>query len=207
MKKVLFVCLFLFFPCILNAECDYKTEKNITSLSLYIDYSYEYNEESKLFDIIIYNLQDLFAVSYMGEIYTSSDNKVFIKNINPGTNVILNIYSTGKTDCSGKQYRQINIIIPYINPYYDSKQCENYKKLAVCYSRFLNFNISEETFKSAITDKQKNNNTIVKEETNSFDNIFEFITKYYIKFLLVIVTTLLSFTIYKNKYRKKRHGI
>lgn len=207
MKKVLFLCLFMFFPYILDAECDYKTEKNITTLSLYVDYSYEYNEGSGLFDITVYNLQNLFAVSYNGNSYIPTDNKVLINNINPGNSIILNIFNTGNSQCTGKQYRIINITVPYINPYYNSKQCENYKEFAVCYSRFLNFDISETTFKNAITEKQKNNNSTIEEEVNSFDNVFKFITKYYIKFILVIVTTLISFVIYKNKYRKKRHGI
>lgn len=208
MKKILFVCLFFVFPFVLNAECDYKTEKNITSLSLYIDYSYEYNEETQLFDITVYNLQDLFAVSYNNNIYSSIDNKALISNISPGTNIELIIFSTGNSQCSGKQYRIINIPIPYINTYYNSKECESYKNLPVCYSKFLNFTISESTFKNAITEKENNNDTIIENnEENLINNILDFIAEHYIKFLLAVFTTLMSYIIYKNKYRRKRHGI
>lgn len=207
MKKVLLLCLCLFFPCALNAECDYKTEKNMTSLSIYVDYDYTYNEETEKFDVTVYNLQNIFAFYYGGNTYSpNTDKKAYIFNIEPGTNMELEVFGTGVSLCSGKSFRKIKINIPYINPYYNSEECEGYSNTTVCYSRFLNFRISQVTFKNALHREEEK---IDSEKENKFDiflNILNFIKKYYVKIVIITVTTVLSVLIYKNKYRKSKHG-
>lgn len=205
MKKIIFLTLLIFFPCIINAECDYKTEKNITSLSLYVDYSYEYIEEDNAFNIYIYNLQNIFGVSYNGKTYfKNQDDIVVIDKIPLGTNIELSIFST-ETECSGKLYRTISFILPFLNPYYNSNECVGYDHLAVCYSRFLNFEISYNTFKNTIKREEASKNQI-ENKTNIFEEVIKFLKNNYIKISIVLVVTVIGIIISKNKYRKRTHG-
>lgn len=204
MKKILFLILLLY-PIIINAACDYENEKNMTSLSLYIDYAYEYNESTNSFDINIYNLQNIFSIEYAGNYYTPQNNKAIINNIKPGTSMRLTVFGSGDSLCSGKSFRTINLSLPFLNPYYESEECSGYENLTVCYSRFLNFNLSYTTFKNALKREEEYLAPTI-EEPSIFDNVITFFKNNFIKIILLILTTAITFFIYKNKFRKTKHG-
>lgn len=201
MKKVLFLCIILFLPNMIIAECDYKTEKNMTSLSLYVNYNYNYNESTKLFDITVYNLQDIFILSYNSKIYYAEDNKVNISDISLGTEVSFSII--GSESCSGQTFRNIKFTTPFLNPYYGSEACKEYPDNSVCYSRFLNFNISRVTFENAIKREEKSEQEEVIDDTNY---VLEFLKNNYIKIIIVLLTSTFWILRYKSKYRKSKHG-
>ena len=204
MKKIFFL-LILLFPCFVNASCDYETEKNMTSLSLYVDYSYEFNEGTELFDLYLYNLQNIFSIEYDSNFYVPEDNEVVISNIEPGSNITLSVFGSVSSLCSGKNFRTIYLSIPFINPYYESKECEDYKKMSVCYSRFLNFDLSYTTFKNALKREEVKDEEI-NDEHILLNGIINFFKKYYIKIILLIVTSIITFIVFKNKFRKSKYG-
>lgn len=202
-KLVLFITLF--FPLILNAECDYKSEKELSELSIYIDYSYEYNEVKNDFDVTITNLQNLFSVEYNNKKY-DLNNKITINSIELGENIQIDIKGSVYSNCPNQSFRILNISLPYLNPYYNSDKCKGYEKLSVCYSRFLNFKISSETFKNALKREQKEQQNEETKINQILESVFSFFKENYIKILLVVITSIIWFVIYKNKYRKSKHG-
>lgn len=206
MKKVLFMIIVIFFPFVINAECDYKEEKNVTSLSVYINQGYVYNEDTKSFDVYFYNLQNMFAIKYDSKSYVQDkDNRAVIRNVPIGTSMEIEIFTSGDTDCRGKTVRNITINLPYLNPYYGSNECIKYPTLTVCYSRFLSFDISYTTFKNAL--KREDEKQVVEiKEPGFFEIAIKFITNNYIKILLISGTTVISLLFYKRKYRKSKHG-
>lgn len=204
MKKLL-LFITLFFPFLLEAECDYKSEKELSELSVYIDYSYEYNEEKNNFDVTITNLQNLFSVNYNNKKY-DINSKITINNIELGENIQIDIKGSVYSNCPNQSFRTLSISLPYLNPYHNSEKCKGYESLSVCYSKFLNFKISSETFKNALKREQEEQKTEESKIDKILENIFSFIKTNYIKILLVLVTSTIWFIIYKNKYRKSKHG-
>ena len=58
MKKTLFLLILLAFPIFVDAECTYKEKYELNALSSYIDYTYDYNENSQVFTVNLFNIDE-----------------------------------------------------------------------------------------------------------------------------------------------------
>lgn len=212
MKKVLFITLLLMSSVItLKAECSYKELRELNTFASYIETSYNYNETTDKFDLTITNLSDkVYITGKIGEFYYPENGEVHISNLNLGTTYKYQAYSSTNTECSTELLRVITVSIPYKNYYYGSAACEGHEDLNVCNSKFLDYEISENTFLSLLNKKIEtidNKKDETKEvEKTLWEQAIEYISKIYIKVILVIVTSIITISIYQVILRKVKHG-
>lgn len=214
MKKV-FVCLFcsLCFLNIYKADCDYKAIREINTLASYVEYSYKFDETSERFLLTFINVPDSLYIQLNGINRYPQDGILEIKDLEMGQTLDGYIVSKEYIACANEYLRPIKITLPYLNPYFGTSECIGHENLEVCSHQFLNYQISYYTFHKLLNDNivnVKGNETkpdeIVKEKT-FLETILEYGKIIGIPLLLVLVTSLLTFSVCNVIYRKIKHGL
>ena len=212
MKKTLFLLILLAFPIFLNAECTYKEKYELNALSSYIDYTYDYNESTNLFTVDLFNIDSRLELRYDNVIYTPENGNVTLTNIEPGSRLSVNVYSTVENECFDEHLRVIYVSVPYFNRFYESVLCDGHEDLDICNSRFLDYQISNQTFILLINNEEFTLNKdqeieeIVDEE-KWYDVVIDTMQKYYIKFIVATISTMVSISIFSVIYRKVKHKL
>ena len=214
MKKIKCILLIvLLFPVFVNASCNYDKLDEDTKLSNDIDYELYYSTSTKKFNIRFYNLYENLYLIYNNKSYHGdSKHEAYINGIVEGTSMNISIYSNAK-DCDGF-IRTLPINLEYFNDFYGTANCEKYKdNLTICSSQFLPYKTDYNMVAAAIrnyesgytveetTEKEK------VEEVSLFANIQEFVNEWGILMILMILSSLITATIFRIKYRKIKHGI
>lgn len=220
MKKLFLIVFILFsYVNIYNAECNYTELKNLNALASHVDYSYEYDENTGKFNITIINIPNELYVVVDTQNYYPKDNTIIINGLNMGSELSIDIYSSENAECVTQYLRALKIKIPYLNKYYDSKECLANKNLEVCNNKFLNYELTDKTFKELINknfeetiNKKEPTITIEEDEkTTLWDKITKIAKKYGIQTLLILSSCLITYLIcniiYKIIYRKTKHGL
>lgn len=211
-KKLLLFLVLLVIPRIVFAECTYSEKYELNALSSYIDYNYEYNEASGLFTITLMNVNDKLEIRNKNYTYYPENNKIVIENIEPGTRLSLDVYSTVYNECYNEYLRVIYVSVPYFNRYYGSVLCKGYENLDICNSRFLDYKISNETFllilknyEYTLSDKQDDGNETVDEKWYEF--VMNFFQEYFFKILVSVISFVISISIFNVIFRKVKHKL
>lgn len=212
MKKIALTIL-LIIPFFINAEekCDKEKHKEFVNLSSNITYDNNFSLSSNAFTVTIYNVFDGMYAKYNEKNYTpSSDNIITISGIKGGEKLSIDIY--GNDNCSA--VKRIIINEPYYNSYYGSKECNGYEnKLVMCSSQFTSMEVTKSRLEKAIYNYNHNiSQQTTKEDDPTTQETFiskltEFLTKWGIKIALAIISTILSISLFSDKYRKVKHGI
>lgn len=215
MKKVIFSLICLFGLCnVYEAECTYSELKDLNVLSSHVNSTYNYNEENQTFTLTFTNLQKELIIEVNKEEFIPSNGIVSISGLKFGDNVKTDVLASSNTSCYGERLRIMNTLIPYLNQYYNSKECIGHEKLEVCSNKFLNYKLTRSTFEKLIRDdvekklqEQEKEKKEKKKDVSFLDKTLNYVKKIYIPVLLVIFTSLITFSICNVIYRKIRHGL
>ena len=212
MKKTFFLLILLVFPIFVDAECTYKEKYELNALSSYIDYTYDYNESSQVFTVNLFNIDEKLELRYENKVYTPDGGKVTLDNVEPGSRLSVDVYSTVQNECYNEYLRVIYISVPYFNWFYQSVLCDGHEDLDICNSRFLDYQISNQTFILLLNNEEFTLNkddgiTESVEEQKWYDVVIDTMQKYYIKFAISVISTLISVYIFRVIYRKVKHKL
>lgn len=210
MKKVILTIL-LILPIFVNASCDYTKHDEYMSYASYVTYETNYNKETYSFDVTFYNVIDGLTLRINNKKYTPTEGDIVtLKNIKQGSDV--EVYIFGNDGCNSHVgYKSFKL--PYYNPYYGTKICKGYEELVLCATKFT---IEEPTEEMIIKMKENYDNIIIqekeekdpeKEKVNYFKLILEILIKYVLPVLLVVASTTVTISHYRNKMSKIEHGI
>lgn len=213
MKKIsLVLFLMLFLPIIINAQCDNDSLNEDKELAKNITYEYYYNISSETFNVYFYNVYNNIYLVYNSNVYNPNDkNEVHIENVKQGTYMSISVHSSA-TDCD-PFINSININLEYYNNFYNNSRCEKYRdKLTVCSMEFLPYELDSIMFNNIIRNYESSytNNTEEVEEVKPvtlYDTIQEFVNEWGILIILILIVSLVTTAIYRNKFRKIKHGI
>ena len=219
MKRV-FMIMLMMFPILLKAEvCDYKSYDEDIKLAQGVEYETTYYSLSQTIGIDFYNVYGNLYLTYDKKNYYSDENgKVSIKGITEGKSIKIYVNS-GLKNCTSF-IKSINIEGIYYNQFYDSEKCLEYKgKLSACSEQFLNYKIDEElmnkminnynksfnneTDSTKVTDNDKNNNS----NETIINKIEDIINEWGVLIIIVIIVSLITNVIFRNIFRKIKHGI
>ena len=212
MKKILFL-LVLLFPILINASCDYSKLDEYNKLSSNIDYELNYDTNSKKYNVTFSNVYEKIYIVHNEKIYmANSKNEITIKNIDEGVYLDIRIYAPLE-DCDSF-IRTIKVVTKYYNQFYNTKECENYKKdLNICKEEFLTYkpnidllNSAIENYKKSYKEEEKSRESIVEEHT-ILENIKEFIMNWGIQLTVGLIVSIITVIFFKAKFRKIKHGI
>ena len=211
MKKIVLL-LVLMLPLFVYAdECDKEKHQEFLKLSESITYDNSYSKSANSFTITIYNVFDGMHAEYKDQKYKPlSDNTIIVEDIPCGEKVSIDIY--GNDNCSG--LKRIVLNEPYYNKYYGSSLCEGYEnKLLMCSSQFTSVEVTKSVLEKSIynynhniSQKTTKEKVVVKEET-LFSKVTLFLRSWGIRIILAIISTILSISLFSEKYRKVKHGI
>lgn len=212
MKKTLFLLILLAFPIFVDAECTYKEKYELNALSSYIDYTYDYNENSQVFKVNLFNIDEKLELRYENKVYTPNGGKVTLNNVEPGSRLSIDVYSTVQNECYNEYLRVVYVSIPYFNRFYGSVLCDGHEDLDICNSRFLDYQISNQTFILLLNNEEftlnKDDETgEIVDEDKWYDVVINTMQKYYIKFIVATVSTIVSISIFSVIYRKVKHKL
>ena len=208
-KKVLLIIL-LFIPFIINAKvCDEAKHKEYEGLASSITYDHKYSKSSGKFDITVYNIFEGMYIKYNGKTIESDGQKVVINDVKQGSDVMIYVYA----DDGCSEIKIITFIEPYYNEYYGTEICKGYEdKLMICSSQFTEAPVTKEVIEIAKENYGKAIQAPEKEKTEEESHgiitiIKEYIQKWGIKVLLVVLTIFISSSLFSAKFRKIKHGI
>ena len=213
MKKAFgILLLLLIFPNIISAACDYTKHTKYSEVAGNITYETSYLKESSTFNITIYNLVDDMYVKYNSRQYShDTSNKTLLTKIKEGSRVVVEVYVKDSCDTP---VRTIYINLPYYNKYYGSGKCLDYEdKITLCSQQFMSYEVTETILEQA---KYNYDNEIIQEvkevepvveEITMKEKIISFAYNWGAKILLAVLTTYVTNSVYKVKYRKIKHGI
>ena len=212
MKKTLFLLILLAFPIFVDAECTYKEKYELNALSSYIDYTYDYNENSQVFTVNLFNIDEKLELRYENKVYTPNGGKVTLNNVEPGSRLSIDVYSTVQNECYNEYLRVVYVSIPYFNRFYGSVLCDGHEDLDICNSRFLDYQISNQTFILLLNNEEFTLNKDdeagkIVDEDKWYDVVINTMQKYYIKFIVATVSTIVSISIFSVIYRKVKHKL
>ena len=212
MKKVFFLLVLFIWPTFVNAECTYSEKYELNALSSYIDYTYDYNESTNLFTVDLFNIDSRLELRYDNVIYTPENGNVTLTNIEPGSRLSVNVYSTVQNECYNEYLRVVYVSIPYFNRFYGSVLCDGHEDLDICNSRFLDYQISNQTFilllnnEEFTLNKGEETEEIVDKE-KWYDVLINTMQNYYIKFIVATMSTIVTISIFSVIYRKVKHKL
>lgn len=208
-KKILCLILLLFAINVKAVEkdtCDKNELKRLKEIASHITYTYEYNEETKRFDIILDNVtsevRPIIIYSWdlleFDEFVPNSSGTARRSNFLSGEKIKITTKAFVNNGCSAKDLAVKTIALPYVNPFINSEECKESPEFKFCINKLTNVNISESTFKSeyAAYKKEKAKGT----PTMVINN-----TKIYV--LLAIIVAIPLAIVVKNavtKYIEKR---
>lgn len=212
MKKTFFLLILLAFPIFVDAECTYKEKYELNALSSYIDYTYDYNESSQVFTVNLFNIDEKLELRYENKVYTPDGGKVTLDNVEPGSRLSVDVYSTVQNECYNEYLRVVYVSIPYFNRFYGSVLCDGHEDLDICNSRFLDYQISNQTFILLLNNEEftlnKDDETVeIVDEDKWYDVVINTMQKYYIKFIVTTISTVISISIFSVIYRKVKHKL
>lgn len=212
MKKTLFLLILLAFPIFVDAECTYKEKYELNALSSYIDYTYDYNENSQVFTVNLFNIDEKLELRYENKVYTPNGGKVTLNNVEPGSRLSIDVYSTIQNECYNEHLRVVYISVPYFNRFYQSILCKGHEHLNICNSKFLDYQISNQTFILLLNNEEftlnKDEEIIeIVDDERWYDVVIDTMQKYYIKFIVATISTVISISIFSVIYRKVKHKL
>lgn len=210
MNKKVLILLLMFIPFLVNAkECDQTKHNEYLGLSSSITYDYKYSKSTSRFTIDVYNIFEGMYIKSGNKVYTTDGKKSTISDIREGSSVMLYVYADDGCD----EIKIITFEAPYYNQYYGTTDCQGYEdKLVICASQFTEAPVTKELLKVA----KENYNKPIQDEGHEKEEvkedgiisiIKEYIQKWGIKVLLVVVTLFVAITLFGTKYRKIKHGI
>lgn len=208
-KKILCLILLLFainVKAIDKDECDKNELKRLKELASHLSYTYEYNEDTKRFDIIIDNItseiRPIIIYSWdlleFDEFVPNSSGTARRSGFKSGEKVKITTKAYVKNACSAKDVATKTIALPYVNPFYNSEECKKNPEFKFCVNKLTNVNISENTFKSEYA-------AYIKELEKGTPTLVINNTKIYV--LLAIIVAIPLAIVVKNavtKYIEKR---
>jgi hypothetical protein len=215
MKRILFAILISFLMInTLKAECEYSRLIELNTYASHVNYTYDYNESSRIFNVTLSNVVNELNVSYDDISYSKSDGKVIMKGLEEGKFMKILITSNDST-CPDEKLRILYITLPYQNPYYNSEECKDYTNLTVCNSKLLNYKLTYSNFKNILekynkTDNGNENSDNNKPEVpteNIFDIIYSTAKKYWIEISLVLGSGLITFFIGNLVYKSVKYKL
>ena len=216
MKKILLIIVFLI-PIFIKAEtCNYQKQQENLLLSYNVDYEQKYHSSSKTFSIIFYNLYGGLYITYNNTIYNpDSQGQIEIENIKEGESI--NVSFNGYADGCNSFLRSININFGYYNEFYNNYKCDYYReKLSICNSEILSYKPSEElldksieNYNKAYKEEKEVEKEVEKEEEKSviYEKIQGFVDEWGIIIIIAIISSLITAAIFRNVFRKIKHGI
>ena len=131
MKKWLIVIL-LICPVLLKAQCNYNKHTEYTNYADLITYETEYSKSESKFTVTFYNV--IKGLSFkIGKLTYEPNEKdtIVLDNIEEGK--VLDIYIYGNDGCNS-QVKNLNVTLPYYNPFYGTEICKGYEMLTLCSS-------------------------------------------------------------------------
>lgn len=209
-KKVILVLLLLI-PFMVSAECDKTKHQEYVKLASNITYDNTYSKSAGTFSITVFNIFNGMHVKYGDKTYSpNSDNEVVISGITGGTYVSMDVYANDGCEA----IKRINKQEPYYNKYYGSRECVGYEdKLTMCAHQFTSSEVTKSLLDKAIynynynidqnTDGNNNDGT----EASLYTKVKEFLLNWGIKIMLLVVTSVLTWAVCSDKFRKIKHGI
>ncbi|MBQ6285885.1 MAG: hypothetical protein IJK67_06250 [Bacilli bacterium] len=212
MKRILII-LALFFPIFIKAAtCDYSKLNEYNKLSSNVDYEVTRNNDTNRYKVTIMNLYNNMYVKYNGVIFLSnSKNEVVIDNINEGENLNILIYAP-LSDCDS-YLKTLNISTQYYNRMYNDNRCIKYRTiLNICKYEYLSYKATDTLLTSAIKNYEnsyKEPEEIVEEvkEKTFLESLEDFMLSWGVQIILVLLSSLVTISIFKVQYRKVKHGI
>ncbi len=211
MKKWL-IAILLICPIFIKAECNYNKHTEFSNFANYITYETEYSKSDAKFTITFYNVIKGLSFKIGKNTFEPTENDtIVLTDIEEGR--ILDIYVYGTDGCSS-QVGNLNVTLPYYNPYYGTEICKGYENLTLCAS---NFTATKATKQMIEKTKESYDNVIIQESNETTEEpsaikeigskVWDFFVKYVSKVLLIIGSGVLSVIYYDNKLSKVEHGI
>ena len=198
MKKICFFIIAMFFSCFsVKAECDSNLE---LLLANNIAYSYEFDEQMKVFDVTFTNINNNFNfVDAYGNFYFGYD-EIKVLNLSPGKTYKFKVYSQ-KSECNNMNVRTIEVSLPHFNIYYDRDICKKAPNFKYC-NKWDNSNLDYEQLEEKVNkylEEQVKDNKVSDTETflqKMTRNMLKLYEKTYFIILPIIIIGLI-FTIRK----------
>lgn len=230
MKKVLFFILSFFIisnVTLAESKCSYNEQAELLDKATNIKAGYEIESETvhfvdmdankDYFQINIYNVtEDFYAV--LKEDYLGSETTFRYSDAKDGiisyrwdvldfvTNFTIDIYASGKTNCSGEKYKTLYIQTPRYNEYYDREVCEELTDFYLCQKYTTSTVVAEDRFFEQLESYRAGKINDQGEEIdnrNIFDKAFDFIrdNKWFILGGTIIIV---GGVIFVNRKRNKK---
>lgn len=212
MKRILIGLLILFPMFVKAATCDYSKLNEYNRLSSNVDYEVTRDNNSNKYKITIINVYNNMYAKYKGITHTpDSNNEIIISNIEEGENISVQLYAP-LSDCDS-YLKTINVPTQYYNRMYNDSRCIKYRTiLNICKYEYLSYKTNDTLLSSAIKNYENSYTEPeekveeVKEKT-LLESIGEFMINWGIQIILVVISSIITISIFKVKYRKVKHGI
>ena len=213
-KKILLTIIsFTIFTPKIYADCTKEDINNFNKISDEYKVTYEFNKDSKLYNLIFYEPQPdkyVFVVNNLekASLEFEDDNNYKYIGMTPGD---YEITIEGITDKCQDVFKTINLNLPKYNEYSEDPLCEGNEEFVLCQPTY-DKEIDYETFKSRLEVYKKtkqDNNQINKEKDNNKDNnIVDYIKNNIAEIIIItaslIILTIIIISIAKRQKKSRR---
>lgn len=203
--KFIFLMLSIFFVItdVYADECSTQEYRELKQLANEINFSYEFDSNTTVFKVNIYNFDKKFYIisSDLGYIEYKS-NKQYIGNYIKGGTYKVNVYASNYSNCGGEKLTTLKFYIPTYNNYYTWEECNNNRELDICKKWYDTSDISEEEFKKEIqkhNENSSNKDSFVKLVVSFLKNNYIYV----LTFLGLSTLIVVIYIVVKNSRRKK----
>lgn len=198
MKKYIGIFLMLLFLPLVKVKgiCNNSQIVNMNKLAKNVTSSYEYYKEGDTikFKVTLTNL-DRSLLIYDGikrKEYTNKSGEMTISGYEPGTTIRYLIFAKD-TSCTDQTLATIYVNLPFYNPYYNDKLCEQVPDYKYC-QKWVKMPFKYEKFKQNLEieiksreAKKQSEKEPIKEDYSIFSIIYSWYIQYYYIFLPLVI--------------------
>lgn len=172
--------------------CNYNDRAKVKKLASNIVTTYNpiISGEKASFDITISNVFDnLIVRDVNSERNYSGSKEITIKNYQEGQSYKFEVY-TDLENCNDEVMYVFYVNVPYYNPYYTDKLCDDIKEYSMC-QKWMSYKVNYDKFKTNIAiyknKADDGNGEEPNHEKSIFDEVVDFLLKYYPYILVTII--------------------
>lgn len=190
--KINFMLILLFmFPFFVKAECNYQRKSDLSKIASNVQISYTYSVkqgEEPIFFVTVSNLtNDIYALDNYENTLSFSGEGTF--QYNSGSTIKYTFFSNDP-NCMGEKVMTKYLKLPYFNPNYNTKECNENPGFKYC--KLWDYNVvSSDVFdselKKYINEKNNTNNSSSSEEKFNINSYIIYICIIIVSFLILIM--------------------
>ena len=177
-----------------DSVCSSEETIELYTIASHVAVDFKYEEQTETFDLILENMNQYLSAQVAGKLYKYSSKGVVIKGFKEGEKVKIDLIASEYSECFEKSIKSIQYVLPYINRFLDTSECELNADAEICNTKFTDYRLTYNLLKKMLQKEEKKKTDIIIEKKEQeiywYDKWLIFIDDYGMQIGLFLLGTI-----------------